>query len=271
MMNGVLVVADLEVRVSTSVPEMLPRLEAIFGAPSERPVSRSMSLVIGREPEGTLEVTFDGEETIGELADGDIIPTIEGLIYQAVTETPGRAALHAGCVTRGGHTLLFVGPSNSGKSSLCRAALGRGWRYASDDLTLFDGRRLLGLSRSIAFDVIDVAKETPAWVRDADVSTYQTYVGDKNIAVPLVSVAPTHRVDDWIDGQGAHVVIPERVQTRTSLAPLPATDALAALLAGAHHPDPPDLGVLTRREAYRLSWVSPDEGIHAIERALGLD
>lgn len=64
-------------------------------------------------------------------------------------------AVHAACVVKDGHGVLFVGPSGAGKSSLAYACTRRGWIYVSDDASFLlrrrTGRVAVGNPQTIRF------------------------------------------------------------------------------------------------------------------------
>jgi hypothetical protein len=78
---------------------------------------------------------------------------LEAAVYDligALHVTP----LHAACVSRNGHGLLFCGNSGAGKSTLAYACARTGWTYTSDDSTyLLRGTlpHVIGNSRQVRF------------------------------------------------------------------------------------------------------------------------
>lgn len=65
------------------------------------------------------------------------------------------AAVHAACLVRSGHGVLFVGDSGAGKSSIAYACANRGWTYISDDATSVlrrrTGRMVVGNPQTFRF------------------------------------------------------------------------------------------------------------------------
>jgi HprK-related kinase A len=59
---------------------------------------------------------------------------------------------HSAVVEKAGRAAILAGPPGSGKSTLCAALLGRGWRLLSDELALLDPARgcLLPIPRPVA-------------------------------------------------------------------------------------------------------------------------
>jgi HprK-related kinase A len=59
---------------------------------------------------------------------------------------------HSAVVEKAGRAAILAGPPGSGKSTLCAALLGRGWRLLSDELALLDPPRgwLLPIPRPVA-------------------------------------------------------------------------------------------------------------------------
>ncbi|MDE2157645.1 MAG: HprK-related kinase A, partial [Burkholderiales bacterium] len=60
--------------------------------------------------------------------------------------------LHAAAIEREGCAAILPAPPGSGKSTLCAALVGRGWRLLSDELALvaLDDHRLHGLARPVS-------------------------------------------------------------------------------------------------------------------------
>jgi hypothetical protein len=79
---------------------------------------------------------------------------LEGVVY-ALLETQHLVTVHAACVVKDGHGVLFVGDSGAGKSSLAYACARRGWIYVSDDGTSLvrrrPGRQVLGNPQHFRF------------------------------------------------------------------------------------------------------------------------
>jgi hypothetical protein len=59
-------------------------------------------------------------------------------ISQALGAITNHVAFHAAALTREGATILIVGKSGAGKTTLTLGLMGRGWRPLSDDLVLVD-------------------------------------------------------------------------------------------------------------------------------------
>lgn len=79
---------------------------------------------------------------------------LEGTVY-ALQDTQHVVSVHAACVVKDGHGVLFVGDSGAGKSSLAYACARRGWTYVSDDATRLvrrrPGRQVLGNPQNFRF------------------------------------------------------------------------------------------------------------------------
>ena len=79
---------------------------------------------------------------------------LEGSIYPLM-DIQHVVAVHAACVVKDGHGVLFVGDSGAGKSSLAYACARRGWTYVADDAACLvrrrPGRQVLGNPHSFRF------------------------------------------------------------------------------------------------------------------------
>jgi hypothetical protein len=62
------------------------------------------------------------------------------MVY-TLLDTRNVVALHAACLVKDGHGVLFVGRSGAGKSSLAYACMRRGWTYVSDEASSLVRRR----------------------------------------------------------------------------------------------------------------------------------
>ena len=60
--------------------------------------------------------------------------------------------IHSAIVEKGGRAIILAGPPGSGKSTLCAALLGKGWRLLSDEFTLLrpDDGGLVPIPRPVA-------------------------------------------------------------------------------------------------------------------------
>ncbi len=79
---------------------------------------------------------------------------LDAMVY-TLLDTQHLVAVHAACVVKEGHGVLFVGPSGAGKSSLAYACMRRGWTYVSDDASSLlrrrTGRVVVGNPRTFRF------------------------------------------------------------------------------------------------------------------------
>lgn len=62
---------------------------------------------------------------------------LKGMILERILASADHlTALHAACAVRNGRALLLLGSPGAGKTTMTLAALGQGYRYAADDVTL---------------------------------------------------------------------------------------------------------------------------------------
>jgi len=151
----------------TGDAEMLAPFFTVFGA---------FENAVAAEPSGAAEIgvtidvdsgTYDDGARRVPLAGGRLRPLhVYNLLYTTLVRAmDGVYLLHAAVVARADHAWVISAPSGSGKSSLGRALLGRGFELMSDDLapvTAADGLvhpfpRRLGLVREEGDDGPDGA------------------------------------------------------------------------------------------------------------------
>lgn len=65
---------------------------------------------------------------------------LESMVH-VLLDTRHLVGVHAACLEKEGHGILFVGRSGAGKSSLAYACMRRGWTYISDDASCLLRRR----------------------------------------------------------------------------------------------------------------------------------
>lgn len=98
-----------------------------------------LRLRVKRQKGGNWSLTVNDEETpaaCGLFA--CLLPHIEvQAVRQAVAATSG-AVFHGGALTRGVSTVLLLGPSGAGKTTLTLGLMGRGWAAYTDDAALMD-------------------------------------------------------------------------------------------------------------------------------------
>lgn len=71
-------------------------------------------------------------------ADGLLAVFILGSCMGAVIHQRGRLPIHGSCVARDGKSLIIMGDSGAGKSTVAREFLRHGWKLVTDDVTVVD-------------------------------------------------------------------------------------------------------------------------------------
>lgn len=107
---------------------------------------------------------FDDHVPFKPLPYDQAYPVLEwGLNWCISNHAHHRLVLHAAVVEKDGRALVFPAPPGSGKSTLCAALVGHGWRLLSDELGLVDpgSGRITGPARPINLKnrSIDVLRE----------------------------------------------------------------------------------------------------------------
>ncbi|PCI22319.1 MAG: HprK-related kinase A [Piscirickettsiaceae bacterium] len=97
--------------------------------------------------------------------------------------------IHSAVLEKNGKALIFPGTPGSGKSTLCAALVGRGWRLLSDEMALVD--RVTGLLQPIP---------RPISLKNESIGIIKEFVPEFAIGEP---------VKDTAKGTVAHVCVPE--------------------------------------------------------------
>lgn len=85
------------------------------------------------------EFQMDGLQPFTPLAMGEAFALLEwGMNWCITGHCHQWVILHAAVLERGGRAVILPAPPGSGKSTLCAALMGAGWRLLSDELTLID-------------------------------------------------------------------------------------------------------------------------------------
>lgn len=102
---------------------------------------------------GRVGFLIDGERRFSPVARGIALPMLEWAINWCIyTFAHQYLLIHAAVVEREGRALIMAGPPGAGKSTLCAALVGRGWRLFSDEFAVisFEDGRLWPIARPIS-------------------------------------------------------------------------------------------------------------------------
>jgi HprK-related kinase A len=134
------------VRLRITEPTLIPPLHELFAyypvcAPERTIVAFEISLRRERRAADLFRPGFacrlDGKLEARDLSLPLALPTLEWTINWGIGTTVGQfMMLHAAVVERNGAALVMPGAPGSGKSTLCAALVGRGWRLFSDEFAL---------------------------------------------------------------------------------------------------------------------------------------
>jgi HprK-related kinase A len=149
------------IELSTSVPELVPELHALYaGYPAPGAddfvdfhiaITRPRGLRRWIHPQVRFE--FDGTQPFKPLPRDQALPIFEwGLNWTIATQANEYLIIHAAAIERDGRMVIMPGRPGSGKSTLCAGLVNRGWRLLSDEMTLLrlDDRMAVPLARPIS-------------------------------------------------------------------------------------------------------------------------
>ncbi len=261
--------SHVRLEVSTDLPEVARGLRAVWRSAARPvvPTSRSEAMCTRSSHMG-VEILLNDRLVATTRQPADVLPLLETALYQALREWHAQAGLtllHAACVTRDDRAWIFMGPSGAGKSTLARAAVERGYSYATDELTVSDGRQVWGIERAIQFDVVPVDATLPAWLAQVDVSSYPLRAFRHGGTLPLESVPPPQLLNEPAPVAHARCVVIARADSckLTRLDPLHTLQALHEASLGC------SLGAVSAltaaHSAWALAWNDPAAALDLLE------
>lgn len=275
-----LFISEVEARVRCGLPDAMAALAELWAgcrAPIVPPTRVAHIEVGSLEGDRACSIVLDDELVAVAEQPPDVLPLIEAALYRALYAQRGpRVILHAACVVLPGcdEPLVLVGPSGAGKSSLALAALERGYRYFTDELTVTDGAQVWGVARAVQFEPVHASQALPPRLAASDLGLYALRLGGDGDriealgAVPVRVPAAHELMRSPLPSRVARVVRIERART-TVCEPIDALDALAELHEASFGAPSLSLGTFVGRgRAFRLSWREPAEGLSRLERRI---
>lgn len=204
-------------------------------------------------------------------AEDRVAPLVEATMYRSIASWHAHETLlHAATIVRRQHPVLLLGDSGTGKSSLALEAVRAGWQYVTDELTLTDGTIVRGFTRTIQFDPVPVETALPERLDGLDVSSYRVTRDDG--VEQMQPLFPWEKLDvakEPIPVMNAIVIVLAGTGERTSLEPIAAVEALAALHAQIRGTRTGPFGrLLGTGRVFRLRWREPSEGFGKIARVV---
>lgn len=275
-----LFLSEVEVRVHCPLPDAMAALSELWAGcrvPMVPPTKRVRIEVGALEGDRACSILLDEQLIAVAEQPADVVPLIESALYKALhAPDPTRALLHAACVVIPGcdETLVFVGPSGAGKSSMALAAVERGYRYVTDELTVTDGERLWGVPRAIQFEPVHASQALPPRLAASDLGLYAVRMGGGGDQLEALGAVPV-RVP--VAHELTMAALPVRASriiridrgTSAQCEVLSALDALSELHEASFAKPSFSLGAMVGRgRAFRLTWRDPAEGLALLERTI---
>lgn len=216
----------------------------------------------------------DGHQPFEPLPLDQAFPMLEwGLNWCVSSNCHNYVIAHAAVVERRGTTIVMPAPPGSGKSTLCAALVGAGWRLLSDELAILEPEtgNLIAFPRPISLknESIDLISRrfTDSCLVSQVRDTIKGTVG--HLRPPRESVIRAHE-----PGQPGLLVFPKYLyNTATRLTPLERADAFLRLAQNTFNYDL--LGELSfdtvadfveRAQCYEFEYADIDEAIRLFEK-----
>ncbi len=100
------------------------------------------------DPRGQLE---DGSDPAPATDAGYAVTIVEYLAVGTIVEKCDHVlAFHAALLAKGEKSIVIVGPSHAGKSTLATALWRKGWKFQCDDLTMSVGKKAIAAPRRVS-------------------------------------------------------------------------------------------------------------------------
>lgn len=235
------------------------------------PTRHRTTLVLEPDPQGDFRTRIDGV-TFPQRHPASIhLKAAETCLYDRFIpwhREAGALLMHTGMMVHRGRGVVFAAPSGGGKSSLCLAALQRGWRYFTDDLTATDGRRFWGVPRALQFD--PVPRGAAVIDRLAHLPRFEWVLGPASDPVeqPALVVPDEQRADAPVAVGDVHVVTVAQGNDDQIRALGPGETAAALVTAAFEWPAGPVRWVGGLRPGYALTWATPETALDLLESCL---
>lgn len=151
------------VEITSSIPSMIGSIRHLYADYSRLPLGSDYfaDFHIRVDPPKNMRRWFrpqivfyaDGVQPFQPLPFSQAYPQFEwGLNWCIATQVHQYLLIHAAVVEKNGKALILSGDPGAGKSTLCAALVGRGWRLLSDEMAVVDFRskKLIPVVRPIS-------------------------------------------------------------------------------------------------------------------------
>jgi HprK-related kinase A len=224
-------------RVASSLREVEQSVRTLYAFHEIAPGEHGAHFTLRVDPPGTVrrfvrpqvQLTFEGREPFLPLPRRMAAAMLEGGLNWCVGNFAHQfVVIHAATLERHGRALLMPAPPGSGKSTLCAALVGRGWRLLSDEFALIDlaSGAATPIPRPVALKDASVAL-IRAWAPEAFLGPEVDNNEGERVAYMR---PPSESVRNTASAVPGSIVIPQFVAgSRTRVDPIPRARALMHL------------------------------------------
>lgn len=155
---------DFTIAVASGIAAFAERLDALLGGYEQIPRGSYLLYRYALSDEGNGcyqllrndELCYQGDNT------EELLDFFQIELYRRIVENSHRRwLLHAAALCQGTRVLVLAGPSDAGKSTLCRALMARGWTYLSEEIVSLGANNIDALRRPLHLEAPEQVADLP--------------------------------------------------------------------------------------------------------------